>query len=263
MSNLLYVGQQTADFLADNVEEHLDRYLRDGFGDLEAAGDWRIPLSISADLEQLTQLVPDKGHEAEIHNSLVVGRALSELTPSLARENRIWVRLSHIEALAYSRSRWLTGVADGKLVSAIRTHFFAATWTGCRDDHAIARLWWNHQIASMLMPEDPEGALKLILSRADLRANFIERPTVGARLPLARGIIRELAKNEGLKGSEARFRMFMKLVNSKGAGKYLEAWPERRVDAFVSQCANATASPEMLPAIPPSTQTRAAVRAQH
>lgn len=236
MSKLLYVGQQTADFLADNVEEHLDRYLRDGFADLEAAGDWRIPLSISADLEQLTRLVPEKGHEAEVHNSLVVGRALSELTPSLARENRIWVRLSHIEGFAYSRARWITNIPDTKLASTIRAHFFATTWTGCRDDHAIARLWWNHQIASLLMPEDPEAALMLLLSRADLRANFIERPTVGARLPLARGIIRELAKNEALKGSETGFRAFMKAVNSRGAGKYVETWKDNEVDAFILQC---------------------------
>lgn len=241
MSKLLYVGQQTADFLADNVEEHLDRYLHDGFADFEAAGDWRIPLSIYADLEPLAQLIPDNGHEAEVHNSLVVGRALPELTPALARENRIWIRLSHVEGLAYSRARWLNNVADADLVSSIRKHFFAATLTGCRDDHAVARLWWNHHIASMLMPEDPEAALKLILARADLRLSFIERPTVGARLPLAQGIVRELAKNEPLRRSEEAFRTFMKIVNSRGAGKYLETRSVHEVDAFVSECARVAA----------------------
>lgn len=237
MSKLLYVGQQTADFLADNVEEHLDRYLSTGFEDMEASGDWRIPLSISADLNQLEELSPDRGADAEVANSLIVGHALSNLTPSLARENRIWIRLSHIEGLAYSRARWLANIADAKLAQAIRTHFFAATWTGCRDDHAIARLWWNHQIASMLMPEDPKQALELILSRADLRANFVERPTVGARLPLAQGIIRELAKNDALKTSEAGFRKFMKAINAKGAGKYVEAWRAEEIDHLVAECA--------------------------
>ena len=237
MSNLLFVGQQTADFLADNVEEHLERYLNSGFQDLEASGDWRIPLSISADLEQIEELSPDKGAAAEVANSLIVGRALANLTPSLARENRIWIRLSHIEGLVYSRARWLANIADAKLAQAIRTHFFAATWTGCRDDHAIARLWWNHQIASMLMPEDTKGALELILSRADLRANFIERPTVGARLPLAQGIIRELSKNDALKTSEGGFRKFMKAVNAKGAGKYVENWSAKEIDLLVSECA--------------------------
>lgn len=243
MSKLLYVGQQTADFLADNVEEHLERYLSIGFRDLEASGDWRIPLSISADLDRLEDLSPDRGAEAEVANSLIVGRALANLTPSLARENRIWIRLSHIEGLAYSRARWLTNIADAKLVHAIRTHFFAATWTGCRDDHAIARLWWNHRIASMLMPKDVEAALELILSRADLRANLIERPAVGARLPLAQGIIRELARNDALRSSEAGFRKFMKAINARGAGKYVEAWRAEEVDRLVSECAE-VARPE-------------------
>ncbi|PJJ99478.1 hypothetical protein CO641_08000 [Lysobacteraceae bacterium NML91-0213] len=243
MSKLLYVGQQTADFLADNVEEHLERYLSTGFDDLEASGDWRIPLSISADLDQLEDLSPDKGADAEVANSLIVGRALAHLTPSLARENRIWIRLSHIEGLAYARARWLVNVADAKLAQAIRTHFFATTWTGCRDDHAIARLWWNHQIASMLMPEDVKRALELILFRADLRANFIERPTVGARLPLAQGIIRELAKNDALKASEAGFRKFMKAINARGAGKYVETWHAGEVDLLVAECAEIALSP--------------------
>ena len=243
MSKLLYVGQQTADFLADNVEEHLERNLSTGFRDLEASGDWRIPLSISADLDQLEDLSPDKGADAEVANSVIVGRALARLTPSLGRENRIWVRLSHVEGFAYSRARWLANIADAKLPQAIRTHFFAATWTGCRDDHAIARLWWNHQIASMLMPEDVEAALRLILSRADLRANLIERPAVGARLPLAQGIIRELARNDALRSSEAGFRKFMKAINARGAGKYVEAWRAEDVDRLVSECAE-VARPE-------------------
>lgn len=243
MSKLLYMGQQTADFLADNVEEHLERYLHTGFEDLEATGDWRIPLSISADLGQFEELNPDKGAEAEVANSLIVGRALANLTPSLARENRIWIRLSHIEGLAYSRARWLNNIPDAKLAQSIRTHFFAATWTGCRDDHAIARLWWNHHIASMLTPENAKEALELILFRADLRANLVERPTVGARLPLARGIIRELAKNDALKFSESSFRKFMKAINARGAGKYVETWHAGEVDVLVSECAEVAESP--------------------
>lgn len=247
MSRLLYVGQQTADQLADGIEDHLDRYMESGFSDLEAEGDWRITLSIDADLDQLNGLVPDKGQEAEVHNSILVGRALANLSPSLARENRIWIRLSHVEALDYSRRRWLKGVPEAKLVPSIRTHFFASTWTGCRDDHAISRLWWNYHIASMLAPDEPEAALNLLLSRADLRANFIERPRVGTRLPLARGIVNELRRNVPLRTSEAEFRNFMRLLNAQGAGQYIEVWTEDQVEAFVCRCAEAalsTASPQ-------------------
>lgn len=246
MSRLLYVGQQTADFLADSVEDHLERYLASGFADLEAAGDWQIQLSVHADLDLLSELIPEKGQETEVRNSLLVGRALASLTPSLARENRIWIRLSHVEGLEYSRKRWLTNVPEAKQAQAVRTHFFASTWTGCRDDHAISRLWWNHRIASMLTPEEPEAALTLMLSSADIRANFIERPRVGTRLPLARGIINELRVNELLRSSETRFRKFMKLLNAQGAGQYVEVWSDEQIKKFVAKCAESALSENSL-----------------
>lgn len=239
MKQLLYVGQHTADFLADNVPAHLDRYTEGDFSDLESGGDWRIPLSVTANLDALVDLSPERTPETEVRNSLLVGAALSGLTPSLARENRVWIRLSHVEALEFSRKRWLENATEEKLEGSIRTHFFAPTWSRCRDDHAISRLWWNHKIASMLMPEDPETALTLILSSADIRLNFVERARIGARLPLARSILRVLSSTEGLKQSESAFRHFMKFINFRGAGRSFEVWKDAQIDAFVENCAQA------------------------
>ena len=236
MRQLLYVGQQTADLLANNVATNLDRYLAGDFYDLESGGDWRIPLSVTADVEMLADLVHERTREAEVSNSLLVGTALSALTPALARENRVWIRLSHVEGMEYSRKRWLENVPEAKLESSVRAHFFAPTWSRCRDDHAISRLWWNHRIASMLMPEDPGAALALILSSADIRSNFVERARIGSRIPLARSILRALASTEGLRQSESAFRKFMKLINLKGAGRVFEVWEAHRIDAFVDDC---------------------------
>lgn len=237
MSRLLYVGQQTADLLSDSVDENLERYSSLGFDDLEASGDWRIPLSIHGELALLNELNPEKGKEAEVHNSMLVGRALANLTPSLARENRIWIRLSHVEALSFDHARWLSGCHQNNLAKAVRTHFFASTWTGCRDDHAISRLWWNHHIASNICPNESEAVLSLILSRADLRANLVERSRVGTRLQLSRAIVSELRHNDALRSSELPFRKFMKLLNAQGAGQYVEVWSEDKLKAFVSECA--------------------------
>lgn len=237
MSKLLYIGQQTADFLADNVEEHLDRYLESGFEDLEASGDWRIPLSVDVDLKPLGELIPDKGRDAEVQNSMLVGRALASLTPSLARENRVWIRLSHIDGIAYARERWLRNIPQDKIARAIRIHFFASTWTQCRDDHALSRLWWNHHIASSMRPDDPERALQLILSTADIRSNLIERARVGTRLPLAKAILRRLERDAQLSASASAFRSFMKALNTQAAGAHLEVWDDERLDRFIGECA--------------------------
>lgn len=241
MSKLLYVGQQVADKLKDAIHENLPRYLEGDFLDLEGAGDWRIPLSVDADIHQLKNLSPNGKPADEILNSLRVGRALEGLTPTLARENRVWIRLSHVECLEYSRERWLPKNADEeKLASQIYKHFFAPTLTACRDDHAVSRLWWNYHISKTLIPEDPETALALILARADIRLSFLERPGLAARPSLARGIIRSLQKHEILVKNEEVFRNFIKKVNLSGAGIAFEVWDNGKIDIFLDKCLEET-----------------------
>jgi len=237
MSKLLYVGQQVADDLKMKVSENIDRYRKGDFLDLEAAGDWQIPLSIDADIELLGKLTADGSPESEMRNSLMVGHALGKLTPTLARENRVWLRLSHAECLDYSRMRWLDSHAsDEDLAKSISKHFFAATLTGCRDDHAISRLWWNYRIAKQISPDNPGRALKVILARADIRLNFLERPGLAARPALSQGIVRALEQRPELLGGEQWFRAFIKAVNLRGAGIAFEVWSASRNDGFLASC---------------------------
>ena len=236
MSRLLYVGQQVADQLKDNVGANLSRYKDGDFLDLEAAGDWQIPLSIDADLDALKELNADGGADNEITNSISVGHALRKLTPTLARENRIWIRLSHIECLEYSRKRWLRpDASDERMIEDVSKHFFAPTLTGCRDDHAISRLWWNHRIAKQIMPDNPARALKQILALADIRQGLIERPGVGARPVLGRGIVRLLEREVRLVEGKL-FGRFMKNVNLMGAGIAFEIWSDAQVDQLLIRC---------------------------
>lgn len=240
MSKLLYVGQQVADDLKEQIDRNLERYISGDFFDMEASGDWRIPLSIDVDLDELQKLGADGGAEAEVQNSVIVGHVLGQLTPTLARENRLWVRLSHIECLEYSRKRWLgEGLNDDNLRKSIAKHFFAPTLTGCRDDHAISRLWWNHHIAKQIMPDNPARALKKMLARADIRLNFLERPGVAARPVLGRGIVRILENKPILLNNQDLFRVFMKTLNLHGAGVAFEVWNDDRVDGLMFECLNA------------------------
>lgn len=236
MTKLLYVGQQIADDLKNKISENIERYREGNFVDLEVAGDWRIPLSFDADLEELRELVPDGGPENEIRNSITVGHVLGKLTPTLARENRIWIRLSHVECLEYSRQRWLQEKKDDEqLVKDVSKHFFAPTLTGCRDDHSISRLWWNHHIAKQVMPENPARALKKLLALADIRQGLVERPGIGARPSLCRSIVRLLEKEERLVEGKL-FGQFMKKVNLMGAGIAFEVWTEDKIDRFMEEC---------------------------
>lgn len=240
MRKLCYVGQSVADDLKESVEKNLARYRDGDFCDLEASGNWRISLDRDMDVDGLAALKAATGADAEVANSMVVGKSLSALDPSLARENRIWVRLSHIECLNFSRLRWLSpGGSDDAHVKSIRKHFFASTLTSCRDDHAVARLWWNYWIASKIIPGEPEYVLRVILRRADIRLNFIERPGLSARPKLAREVVLTMAENEDLLRTESVFREFMKAINLQGAGRVFEALPSQSIRDFLRECLDA------------------------
>lgn len=243
MSRALYVGQQVADDLRTKIYENLERYRTTDFLDMESGGDWRIPLSIEVNLAKLQDLTTDGGASSEISNSLIVGDALGHLTPTLARENRLWIRLSHIECLEYSRNRWLPESLDEEAATAsIEKHFFAPTLNGCRDDHAISRLWWNHHIAKQILPDDPARALTVMLARADIRLNFLERPGIAARPSLAFGIVRALENNATLLNGEKLFRAFMRVLNLRGAGIAFEVFTSAKIDDLMTDCLKAAES---------------------
>lgn len=237
MATILYVGQAVADELWSNVRHNLQRYLHDGFEDLVTAGNWSIPLRREFDPAPLADLLPEPGIDAELANSQLVWKSLgSALTPSLARENRIWVRFSHVECIMFSRRRWLAKGSDDTLEKSVRTHFFANTLTASRDDHAIARLWWNGWISHQSNHEDPDHALRMILSSADIRSNLVERPWMFARPALAGAILRMMQADKWLLEGELHFREFMKAVNLLGGGIAFEAMHASEIEEFLRRC---------------------------
>lgn len=240
MQNVLYVSQSVADDLKESIAINLERYRSGDFHDLEANGEWRYALSVQADFAALSQLDPSGTPESEIKNSMIVGQAFASLTPVLARESRLWTRLSHTDGLDFARKRWIkAGQSDSQIEKSVAKHFFANSLTACRDDHAISRLWWNYCIAKRACADDPERALRMILARADIRSSIVERPALGARIPVTRSIIRTLEMNQELRSNEQQFRDFMKRLNLGGAGLVLELLDQEELDAFVGSCVSA------------------------
>jgi hypothetical protein len=235
---LKYIADATLAELEDKVEENLERYVNGNFQDLTRANGWSIELQLEVDLEPITKLDSQVSPEAEIKNSITVWKALSKLSPTLASENRIWTRLTHLEGLEFSRQRWLSGkAAEDKtsLAIAIKTHFFADTHTKRRDDNAISRLWWNAYIAKLILPDQQEVALKALLKTADIRSNLIERPRTVSRPLLAAGIVRAMNRDPWITQIENNFRTFMKTLNKFGGGELFEVMTGDEIDVLISQ----------------------------
>ena len=235
-SKLTYLAKNTLDSLYRGVLNNIDRYRSGDFKDRVEHGGWNIGLSLEVDLDPLAELDPSGGSDAEIRNSLLVWKALYEMTPALACEDRIWSRLSHVECLEYSRERWLSDKDDKRTAQEIRTHFFAPGLTACRDDHSIARLWWNAKIAKNLRPTDQKSALSLILKSADIRSNFVERSWTASRARVARSLLDMMEREPWITAAEKNYREFMKTVNHRGGGMVFELMPEAKLNQFMNDC---------------------------
>ncbi len=237
---LKFLSEGRLSELADSIHENLERYANGDFLDLEHENGWAIETAaVTIDLELLGKLDgTSRAASADIENSLILYKALNGMTPALARDERIWVRLSHIECLDYARARWLSGYTGDDLEKQVRLHMFAPNLTAIRDDNALSRLWWNVHIATIADPEDPEGALQLILKTADIRNNFVERTGTVSRRPLARAVVRAMRNDPWITSSERAFREFMKALNRNGGGVLFEALEESEADKLIEACAS-------------------------
>lgn len=240
MTRLKYLSQDTTNALREGVLANLARYTSGSFDDLRAGGEWDIELTLDVDLAPLSDLDPSGNPEAEIQNSRLVWRSLGRLTPSLAYEEGIWVRLTHVECLDFSRRRWLSGLDAGAAEKSIHTHFFADTLTRRRDDNALSRLWWNAYIARTVSTDDTLSALPYLLRTADIRSNIVERRLTASRRKVTAGLVRLMREQPDVGKTEAGFRDFMKLLNRRGSGLLFEAMSEAEVDQFMRNCAAQT-----------------------
>ena len=224
------------DNLKAQVSAHRARYETGGFLDLELGNGWAIELStVSIDGAAFANLdMSSTKPEVEIKNSLKVFEALPGMTPAIAREGRIWSRLTHVEGFEYSRARWLSGASGAGVDKAVLDHFFGTGLTSIRDDNAIGRLWWNARIAKIAAGAgDHEQALGLILKSADIRSNFVERSRTTSRPKLAQGLIRIMVAEPWITSGEANFRHLMKVLNRNGGGILFEVLSVGEIDKFL------------------------------
>lgn len=237
---LRFISEQNLQDLRETVSANRERYISGSFSDLELNNGWRIETkSVTVNYNAIATLnINGRSAKLDAENSIVVYDALKGMTPALAMDERIWTRLSHIEGLDYSRARWLPKTnSDEAFDKGIRKHFFAKGVLGARDDNAISRLWWNMHIAKTIggNREKAEEYLQRIVKSADIRQAFVERSWTGARLPLARAILK-LIDEGSWAAKDNNFKQLMKEINRDGGGILFEALSQTSANRFVEDC---------------------------
>lgn len=239
-SPLKYLSEKKLSELKESIVANRDRYEAGNFLDLEHDNGWAVETStVQVDHDLLATLDGTaRTAAADIDNSLILFHALQGMTPALAREERVWARLTHIECLDYSRRRWLSGNGGQELDKQVELHMFANRLIGIQRNNALSRLWWNMHVAKIADPLDPEGALRLILKRADIRLQFVDRVATASRAPLAQAILRAMRRDSWVTDHDDNFSEFMIMVNRDGGGILFEALSDSEADAFMEKCAS-------------------------
>lgn len=247
--NLHVVKRLLVAELRSKIEANLDRYLEGDFDDI-LTSEYAISVKdTEIDLDLLSRLESKRGGSFDVINSEIVHSALKGLNRYLARDERLWVWLTHGPCLKYSRERWVDPKASKeKQISLIKDHFFAAGARGFERNNAIACLWWWAEIASSYPHKDLKTVLEVFLHQTDVRANIIERPTSSqsAFIPMMNVLIEKYNSDQREKffkrekGNTAVYRRWMGEINRHGGIKFYEALPENTVTALFRDLANAS-----------------------
>ena len=238
MVNLHVLKRGLVAELRDKIEKNLDRYLSGNFEDFLLPEHVIAVKETEIDFDSISKLNPQSGGSSDAENALLVFNALHGLTRYLARDERLWVWLTHAPCLNYSRERWIIkGAPKEKQVSLIRDHFFAAGARGFERNNAIASLWWWAEIAARYPHADLKTALEVFLHQTDVRANIIERPTSSqsAFSAIMNVLIEKYNSEEKTsffkreKGNRAIYRRWLGEINRYGGTKFYEALSEGEV----------------------------------
>jgi Family of unknown function (DUF6339) len=238
MSIVSLLKESSVRELYEKVPENLEIYRSGVFDYLLSNATLFLGATCELDSAIATSVICTPSDYNEVGCCLALYNSLSGITPSLARDQRLWTRLCHIEFLEYSRIRWEIPTDDDTAISHIRRHFFARGTRGIERDNSLSRLWWMAKICSKAENLGLEDALKAFLYQSDVRANIVERPTTSQNTAVLSAVINKLhesyVSDKALLEREP-FRNLMKQLNLEGGTRLIEVLEVNEIDALVDK----------------------------
>lgn len=218
--------------LLANVGENLQLYRAGSFDFLanDPANYFETNLEINVD--KLSLITCEEANLKEAENCTLIYEAMGKISHYLARDERLWIYLTHTLLLSYVRYRWPIPDDDDKAIKHIKNHFFCIGARGIERDNASSRLWWMASLCDRTDGLTLEESLACLLFQSDVRANIIERPTTSQNVHIFSAILKKLY--ESYKADKKlfdrdRFRSVMKWLNLAGGVKLLAALPEIKI----------------------------------
>ena len=203
---LQFLRKRAVQHLLDGAFAEPERYLNETTPDwmddpeFDELTNWYIgrfdPDLPSRDELKQTLVDSECNTKSDASDSLAVYAMLNHLTPQQASDERLWVGLTHFDMYEYVRKRWRSAFREGTPKDAmaryVRDHWFVAGARGFYRDNGVSRLWWMGKILTNIARETdlaPSTVGQLLLRRADVRANLIERSSTASNIPVASEIV--------------------------------------------------------------------------
>jgi len=176
--------------LYQNVEKNFDYYKQGTLDDLLSKPEYRSQIAESKkaayESDNLLALRADLSSNKDVENCIIVHRELSQLTPALAADGRIWTALCHGNSAKFVWDRWVEKESTKtSQIAKIKKHFFCKEqgYRGVTRYNALSSLWWMAHVSTKNLPELPaEEAIKIFVELSDLRSNMLDRVSL-TRIP--------------------------------------------------------------------------------
>ena len=217
--------------LRSNIKNNLDNYRN---GDFSEMLDVIEESNQEIDYSKLGNITGD--FSRDVDNAVLLHEIFKEITLPQARDERLWVYLTHGPMLNYTRARFTIRADDDEAVKDIISHFFAGQARTLESRNAVSRLYWIGQLASQIDFLEKRDVISIILHDQDRRANIIERPSTLTSKSIFAAVIKEL-KNGGRIGNRNQFRNLVKSYNEYCGDNLLEALGQDEVDTRIKEMA--------------------------
>jgi hypothetical protein len=241
MIGLSYLKQEVVKSLRANIGDNLELYRNGSFESLIEGGVISLNGGISID-EFLLTGAHCQGGDRDIENCLLISQGIEGLTPYLARDERIWVYLTHTILLNYTRERWPIPENDEDAIKYISAHFFSKGIRGTMRANSVSRLWWAAHLSNKVEDLSLEESLHTLLYKKDVRGAIIERPTISRNSVIFSSVIKVM--NDSYKTEDKELfnrevnRKSMKKLNFVAGAKLLQGMQEEDVLNIVKECFN-------------------------
>jgi hypothetical protein len=161
-------------------------------------------------------LIDDTNGSYDFDNAKIIYTAFSNLTPTEANDERLWVTLTHHYFHKYCVTRWMN--QESKKDSVIDRFFYEGNSLVARSRNAISRLWWTAYLTinNDTDNEDLKWALtKTIFSTQDIQVSLLERK-LGLYENIRTPFLEFYQENKGIVNSKMIQKIIRELNNYGG-----------------------------------------------